>query len=359
MAEDKSAPAKTDTPNASDTSDQPQSTPTASPETEHHDRGIFVPAIFGGAVATALGFFGGQLDWVEERFGLGSDDSALVQLIEDQAAALDTQAATLQGQADMIEALTARLEEVAAATPEIDLSGITGQLETQAADIATLALRVEDIEKRPMTESVSEDAIAAYEAELERLQASVAAQRDEIEALLSEARTSETSAEERARIALARALMSRIITAVDSGAPYAEALAELEATGGADVPAGLAAAADTGVPTLIELQDGFPSAARAALNAARSAEGGGGLGAFIERQLGARSVEPREGDDADAVLSRAEAAIRQGRLGDALAEVDTLPDAAKASMADWISKAEMRHAASRAADELMTALATN
>ncbi|MGB0440740.1 MAG: molybdopterin-binding protein, partial [Paracoccaceae bacterium] len=46
------------------------------------------------------------------------------------------------------------------------------------------------------------------------------------------------------------------------------------------------------------------------------------LGAFLKTQLGARSLEPREGDDPDAVLSRMEAAAREGRFGDVEAEAD-------------------------------------
>ncbi len=374
-------------------------------------KGTFVPLIFGGAVACALGFFGGQIDAVEERLGFGdSDDSALVEQ-------LDAQAATISEQSTAIEALTTRLEEVANATPEIDLSAITGAIEEQSTGLteqsdalatqadalaaqtsalADLASRVEDVEKRPMTEGLSEEAIAAYEAELERLQGSVTeqqaemqsvigaqqtemqtviaaqqaelqavidAQRAEIETLIADAKTSETSAAAQAQAALARAAMSQIITAVESGAPYADALAELRAAGGTEVPDALAATAESGVPTLTTLQTEFPAAARAALAAARSEdssdESGGGLGSFLQKQLGARSVTPRDGDDPDAVLSRTEAAVREGRLGDALGEVASLPEGAKAALSDWLALAETRHAASEASNQLMSALAAN
>uniref|UniRef100_UPI0037C662F9 COG4223 family protein n=1 Tax=Roseovarius salis TaxID=3376063 RepID=UPI0037C662F9 len=96
--------------------------------------------------------------------------------------------------------------------------------------------------------------------------------------------------------------------------------------------------------------------ARAALAAARDAaarEGDtGGLTGFLRTQLGVRSLEPREGDDPDAVLSRAEAAVGQGRLTDALAEIETLPDVARAELEDWTQRARQRLDAVAAAREL-------
>lgn len=328
-------------------SPQPSAQPTRQARNE-----TFVPLIFGGAVACVLGFFGGQIDSVEQRLGLGGDDG-LAELVATQSEALDSQAA-------QIAALTERLTAAEAVEiPEVDLSGVTTALEAQSDTVIALAARVESLEKRPMTEGVSEAAIAAYEAEMQRMQASVETQRREIESLLDEARLSENSAAAQAQKALIRAAMSKIITAVDSGAPFADALGELRANGDAQIPAILADNAETGVPTLAALQGQFAINARAALSAARSGSGGGGVSGFLQKQLGVRSVEPREGSDPDAVLSRAEAAVRDARLGDALTEIEMLPDAAQAAMADWIALAETRHAATVAADELMSALATN
>lgn len=333
------------------------------------DNGTFVPLIFGGAVACALGFFAGQIDSIEERLGLRSNEAMTEQLAQ--------QTAQIADQAGTIETLTARLEEVANATPDVDLSEVTGDigaqgeaLQTQADQLAALVARVDDVEKRPMTEGLSEDAVAAYQAELERLQSSVSAQqaelqtvidaqRAEIEQLVADAQNSENSAAAQAQAALARAAMSQVITAVDSGAPYADALADLVAAGGGDIPEALAANAASGVPSISTLQTEFPGAARAALSADRATSGDSGLGSFLQRQLGARSVTPREGDSTDAVLSRAEAALREGRLGDGLAELDALPDPAKDAMSGWMAQAQTRHDALVAADELMTALAAN
>jgi len=69
---------------------------------------------------------------------------------------------------------------------------------------------------------------------------------------------------------------------------------------------------------------------------------GNRVNAFVRSQLGLRSLAPREGDDADAVLSRAEAALREGDLEATLAELDGLPDPAKAEMAAWVEAATAR-----------------
>jgi hypothetical protein len=83
------------------------------------------------------------------------------------------------------------------------------------------------------------------------------------------------------------------------------------------------------------------------------------LAPFSNGSLVRRSVVPQDGDDPDAVLSRAESAVLDGRLADALTEIEALPDSARSVMGDWISQAETRHEAVRAAQALMTALATN
>ena len=126
---------------------------------------------------------------------------------------------------------------------------------------------------------------------------------------------------------------------------------------GAEVPEALAALAETGVPTRAALAESFPEAARAALAAARAEAGeGASVSAFLRSQLGMRSLTPRAGDDPDAVLSRAEAALAEGRLSDALAEIEALPETARAAMADWAAQARSRADALVAAEALSAAM---
>jgi hypothetical protein len=62
----------------------------------------------------------------------------------------------------------------------------------------------------------------------------------------------------------------------------------------------------------------------------------------LRGQLSVRSVAPREGEDADAVLSRAQAHLAEGQLDAALTEVESLPEPVRAAMADWIAQARTR-----------------
>ncbi|MEL7258875.1 MAG: hypothetical protein AAFN80_13670, partial [Pseudomonadota bacterium] len=137
-------------------------------------------------------------------------------------------------------------------------------------------------------------------------------------------------------------------------------LSALQDSGALDrVPEGLTAAAQEGVTTLAQLQAEVADAARSALAVVRSDEQGtGGVGAFLQRQLGARSVTPKQGDDADAVLSRMEAAVRSGDLGTALDEASGLPEKARGAMSGWLGAAETRHNAQSALDALTQQLSS-
>jgi hypothetical protein len=92
----------------------------------------------------------------------------------------------------------------------------------------------------------AEEAIAAAEAE-----AAAAMAQAEAEA---EAATAQAEAE---------AALNELRLAIAQGEPFAEPLAAVAAV--TDVPEALSAAADTGVPSLEDIQDAFPAAARAAL----------------------------------------------------------------------------------------------
>jgi hypothetical protein len=122
----------------------------------------------------------------------------------------------------------------------------------------------------------------------------------------------------------------------------------------------LADAAATGVPTLPDLQRAFPDAARAALDAALKADMGEGwadrVAAYLRTQTGARSLKPLEGNDPDAILSRAEAALDAGQVGTALTEIVALPEAAQPALADWSAAAAQREAATAAVAALTTAM---
>ncbi|MEO1607456.1 MAG: mitofilin family membrane protein, partial [Pseudomonadota bacterium] len=225
-------------------------------------------------------------------------------------------------------------------------------------DLTTLNGRVAALEERPV--AVVEGDNSAVDAAVDELLSTAATQQAEIERLLDNVRQGEEAAAQAKRVALARTAVAQINSAIGSGEPFEGPLSALQDSGALDrVPEGLTAAAQEGVTTLAQLQAEVADAARSALAVVRSDEQGtGGVGAFLQRQLGARSVTPKQGDDADAVLSRMEAAVRSGDLGTALDEASGLPEKARGAMSGWLGAAETRHNAQSALDALTQQLSS-
>jgi len=100
------------------------------------------------------------------------------------------------------------------------------------------------------------------------------------------------------------------------------------------------------VASLKLLQNQFSAAARTALKKIRNeqvtSENEGAVWSFVKAQLGFRSLTPQEGVSADAVLSRAQAAVSDGDIGAALIEIKTLTDVGQSALKDWSLAAESR-----------------
>jgi hypothetical protein len=329
-------------------------------------RGGFVPLLLGGVIAAGIGYGATYMGWLPTA---GDDDGgAIATALEQQSSAL----AALQAQ-------VTELANAAPATPEpaqVDLSpvldeiaALTARVDSTAGTITALAERVSVIEDRPIfSGDIDADAAAAVEAaqELEaeltaqreaaaaraaELQAEVEAAAQAAEQAAAEAAEAIAAAEAEAAAAAVRAQTEAALVtlraALETGEPYDTALATIAET--AEIPEGLSANADAGVPTLEALQAAYPPLARAALPVALQETAGDGmgdrLGAFVMGQIGGRAVEPREGDDPDAVLSRVEAAVRSGDLPAALSEIAALPQGARDVLAPWVADVEARAAA--------------
>ncbi|MFO7758145.1 MAG: hypothetical protein R6V26_06640 [Roseovarius sp.] len=265
-----------------------------------------------GTIEEQVGDIGDRLTAVEERPVPTSDDSEVSSSeIESLRDRLEEQRADMESRSSDIEELTSRIET------------LTSDLEAQDATIT---------EQRETLDSQS-DTLAALREEADAEQAAVS---------------------DSARVTLQRAALNRVTTALETGSSFDDALADLRETD-VEVPDALADVAETGAPTQAALTESFPDAAREALSRVRDAQDGLGaveIGDFFRDQLGMRSLVPREGDDPDAILSRAEGALRDARLGDALDEIETLPEEARAALDDWVARAEQRQQALSAADEL-------
>ena len=277
-----------------------------------------------------------------------------------------------------IAALKSEIDAKLAATVVDPAPAIAEARSRLEASLAEIDSRLVLIEKRPAAGgAASESAVAAFERDLQALRTDVEARlsqstnatadiqaiaaeaRAQVEAATAQANALKTEAEAAVRATTARAALSRVQAAMEGGGPYAAALADL-ADSGVEIPAVLTDSGETGVPTLTDLQHSFPAAARAALDEGLKATVGDGwadrLTSFLQSETGARSLQPREGTDADAILSRAEAALNDGQIGPALAELSALPEAAKAPMTDWLAAATLRVSAVEAVATLTAAM---
>lgn len=307
----------------------------------------FLPFVLGGLVSGAIG-------------------AALVAFVPRDVDS--TLASQVSQQAAMIEDLQDRIS----AFPAVDVDAILAaqtELESDISDleasVSTIVTQVSALEQRPAGSGTSA-AASDVEAEMDALRAQITEMtgvaRTELEQARAAAAAIEENAVAAARDAAARAALARVQTALESGAPIGAALADLEEAIGSSAPDALLAVQE-GVPTLGSLQEAFPEFARAALATARSEGVSGeettGFGAFLRNQLDVRSTSPREGNSADAILSRAEAAMRGGRLADALSEISALPEVARAQMSDWLAQAEARADALAAVDILSSSISDN
>lgn len=312
----------------------------------------FVPVFLGGVAAAALGA-GVALFLFPNGIG-GQDDTVQQQILADLAA-----------QTEAVAALEAKLANLSL-PPDLtaEVAALNAPMAAQAQQLATHETRIEmlsaligDLEKRPIADNLAPEAIAAYERELKALQTAMAQQRAEVEEKLAESAALRATAEVDAQTAAARDALSLLTQAVDGGLPLGSALAALEGAG-VTVPEALNSL-QAGVPTLAALQISFPDAARAALAADNSANGGSGVTNFLRHQLGVRSLTPQEGDSADAILSRAEAALTAADLSTAMAELSSLPEAAAGAIAPWLGDAAKRADALTALDALRQSVMTN
>ncbi len=317
------------------------------PPTQHENgsSGGFIPLLIGGVVAGAIGY--GIATFYPLNDGMG-DMSVQLAAQADQIAALETQIASIPApDSTSVNAQISDLSDQTAA----QLDELSGRLSTQVTDFDD---RLAVVEKAPDADgTLSDTALAAYRRELDQLRAELTAQQENVISVAARAESDLAAAREEAaqleqeaiataQAASMRAALNRVATAVETGAPFVDALSDFGAT---DLPVALTDAAANGVATTAQLTQDFPIAARSALATARAegvSDDASGIGGFLRSQFDVRSTAPQEGEGPDAVLSRAEAAIKEGRVVEALAELEALPEVARAEMTDWTARATQR-----------------
>lgn len=331
----------------------------------------FWPVVLGGAVAAGLG--AGAAMWALPHLPAGwLPAPPPPEIAQPAAPSVDAEAiraeavgAAEAAAAAQIEALRAELAAAApvAAAPAngegtsgAQAAALQAMIDEQAARLEEQAARIEELAARPVLDPEAAQRVQALADQAGALEQQISAAAEEaqsrIAAAQAEAQKLQEAAADSTRRAEAVAAVTALQAALDRGVTPDEARATLEGAG-LEAPEALTRE----VPSLESLQAGFPEAARAALRVALredSSGGGNALTNFLRAQTGARSVAPREGSDADAILSRADAAVGMGRIGAALDEVAALSEAARAApaMADWLAGATAYRDAQAALSDL-------
>lgn len=349
--------------------DRAPSTPTPAPTPAAARKGGFWPLAFGGAVAAGLGaaatiYALPQLPagWLPQATatatdGPAIDEAALMQAASDAgrdaaeevlAAAPDAAPAELP--ADLLARIDALEQQAATPTDDTPADGASAAPDGLAALQQRLddqQARLDELEARPAFDP------QATEQARQQIETTAAEVRETLDAARSEAQQLQDEAAESTRRAQAVAAVASLQSALDAGVTPDQARDTLEGAG-IQTPEALQAE----IPSLTTLQSGFAEAARASLRASlqqQAAQGQGNvLTNFLRAQTGARSTAPREGDDPDAVLSRAGADVQAGRITDAVTLIGTLPEPALAApaMADWLTGATAYSRAQAALSDL-------
>jgi predicted nucleic acid-binding Zn-ribbon protein len=236
--------------------------------------------------------------------------------------------------ASRIDALERRLGQAQGAGAEIEgLAGRLGALEQQIAagqqeatglteDVASLGGRVEALSARA-------DALAEG---LDQLKQQIASSDDR--------RTQAAT--------LARAV-AQLDAAIEQNEPFVDLLDGLRGQGDPAVVRAVEAlrpAAASGVPSLTALRSSFDAVANRIVHAAQAPEGDSLLEQAAGNLMSLVTVRPVgadvKGDNAVARVARAEAALEEGDVAAAVAELEALDGAAAEAAAPWLAEARPR-----------------
>lgn len=150
-----------------------------------------------------------------------------------------------------------------------------------------------------------------------------------------------------------RMMLLAVRTAAETGVPYSAMIDDIGIET-ADFPEVVSMHADTGIATLAELQADFAVKSRDVLSLVDSNSSSDGFFGLLGRLFRVRPLTPRAGDESDAVLSRAEDALRRHDIGGAVSLLESLTAPEQEVMADWSEAASARIAVLAALDSMLT-----
>lgn len=362
---------------------------------------VAVVALLVGALALTQGFWGRAVPgWPVGRPAPAPEDTAArtqIRALEDRLAALGQQlearpaapavsAADLEALARRVAALEARPAPVAAsgdtAAATVAAPAVAGASE---ADLRALSDRIATLEQRPPPAEPAPDprigelservaaltqasealrqrlsAVGETSQTTQRLEQQVGALRQQVGSVEQSTQAQRNRSTQIESLVLAS---SQLRTVAATAQPFAGELRAVRALGVGDPEIAqaldaMAPHAASGVPSALLLTDRFETLAGDIVRAARKGEGGswiaqvtGTLSTLVTvRQQGAGVV----GDSAEAVVARAEAALRENDLRAAVREVEALQGPAAAAAAGWLADARARLAVNEAAQRLGT-----
>ena len=350
------------TPQEQNTGPTPQMSPPPVQATPRRGGAAFAGGILGGLIVAALlggAYFAG---FIPQRATGDGVLQAELQALRDSTAPLQQGIASLTTQLyEMGLVVNQNKDEIAAlkqAGPEAAPADIDARLAAfqQPIDerLAALQQRIEALPQQgaapdltPLQGEIARIDTAAKEAAA--AQQALAGRIDELERQV--ASFSERLAEQAEQPGVALAIAaSALKAAIDRGTPFMSEL-ETYAAIAPDSPeiAALRELAAAGVPTRAAIEARMPATATAMIDAGRQIDPQAGI---VDRLLSSaqslvsvRPVGMVEGSDTPAIVARMEALLRNGDLAGALAQYDTLPQAAKDAGADLAAQMRARHSA--------------
>lgn len=336
----------------------------------------FLPVVLGGVIAAGLGAGAAiyALPQIPAQYLPASlqpappvDTTALDAAIADQGARIDSMS-------DAIAAIPAPVAGIDIAPIEAALSAANAKIEALGAQVSTVENQMAALGDRALqSDPAAAAAMQQVQSEIAQMKALIEEGRDsstaakaQIEAAAEEAAARisgaeveaaklRADAEQDAANSRAKAAIAQLGAAIETGVAKEAALVALNDVG-ITVPEVLV----SDVASIEELRASFEPAARDALSVSRKVTAGDGamnkIGAFLITQTGVRSLKPQEGDDPDAVLSRAGALTGAGQLADALSEITKLPAEGQEAMGAWVVTAQAHIAATDALGQLAQSL---
>lgn len=210
-----------------------------------------------------------------------------------------------------------------------------------ATDLGPIESRLQALESRPAAVATA-PAPEAPPVDLSPLQSRLDALTTRLDAVEAHP-PADPKTEAAARVIAVTALRQ----AATGSTPFKDQLSAVDALGMKDASlAALQPLAETGVPSNAELIASFPAVAEQIRLAAAKVDPGASLIDRLAASAGSlvsvKPSGPMAGPSATAIVSRMEAAVKDGNLAEALREGDALDALARAPLADWAAKAGQR-----------------